>query len=126
MGIVVLLGVTIVSAQQDPQYTQYTYNMTIINPAYAGSTGYTSLGLLVRAQWIGIEGAPKTVVLSLHTPSGLATGLGFSIVNNEIGPVNEDNIYADYSYTIQLWDIGNLALGVKAGFTFLNVIKLRD
>ena len=23
--------------QQDPQYTQYMYNMNIINPAYAGS-----------------------------------------------------------------------------------------
>ena len=25
-----------ISAQQDPQYTQYMYNMNIINPAYAG------------------------------------------------------------------------------------------
>ena len=46
-------------SQQDPQYTQYMYNMNIVNPAYAGSRGTLSMGLLGRLQWVGIEGAPK-------------------------------------------------------------------
>ena len=45
--------------QQDPQYTQYMYNMNIINPAYAGSSDATSIGILYRDQWEGVEGAPK-------------------------------------------------------------------
>ena len=32
-----LFTVIDVKAQQDPQYTQYMYNMSIMNPAYAGS-----------------------------------------------------------------------------------------
>ena len=39
--LIFLLGIRI-NAQQDPQYTQYMYNMNVINPAYAGSTDATS------------------------------------------------------------------------------------
>jgi hypothetical protein len=45
-----------VKAQQDPQYTQYMYNMNIVNPAYAGSKENISFGLLYRKQWANIEG----------------------------------------------------------------------
>ena len=124
IGVVALLIVTLVSSQQDPQYTQYTYNMNILNPAYAGSTGYTSLGLLGRSQWIGVDGAPKTFTLSLHSPIGFATGIGLSIIHDEIGPIKENNVYVDYSYAIRLSEIGNLAFGLKAGSTFLTVMKL--
>jgi hypothetical protein len=36
-----------VEAQQDPHYTQYMYNMNVMNPAYAGSKETISMGLLV-------------------------------------------------------------------------------
>jgi hypothetical protein len=29
------LIITKLTAQQDPQYTQYMYNMSVLNPAYA-------------------------------------------------------------------------------------------
>ena len=55
-----------VYAQQDSQYTQYMYNTVIINPAYAGNRGVLSINSFYRTQWIGIEGAPKTISLSLY------------------------------------------------------------
>ena len=39
-----------VSGQQDPQYTQYMYNMNIINPAYTGSTEGLAVGALYRSR----------------------------------------------------------------------------
>ena len=57
-------------AQQDPHYTQYMYNMNVINPAYAGSKENLSIGMLYRKQWVGIEDAPTTATLSGHTPIG--------------------------------------------------------
>ncbi|WP_417368348.1 type IX secretion system membrane protein PorP/SprF, partial [Flavobacterium beibuense] len=36
-ALLALCGLADVSAQQDPHYTQYMYNMNVINPAYAGS-----------------------------------------------------------------------------------------
>lgn len=115
------MSLTTVFGQQDPQYTQYMYNMNVLNPAYAGSKGVTSIGILGRTQWVGVEGAPRTVTLSGHAPMGKAVGLGMSIIHDEIGPVKEDNVYADFSYTIFTSDVGRLAFGLKAGVTFLDV-----
>lgn len=124
LGVLSFMSITAVFGQQDPQYTQYMYNMNILNPAYAGSRGVTSIGLLGRTQWVGLEGAPKTVTLSMHSPIGKAIGLGFSVIHDEIGPVKEDNVYADFSYTIFTSEKGRLAFGLKAGATFLNVRDL--
>ena len=53
--ILVLMIALKVNAQQDPQYTQYMYNMNVINPAYAGSSDATSIGILYRDQWEGLD-----------------------------------------------------------------------
>ena len=121
LGVITLLCVSFVYGQQDPQYTQYTYNMNILNPAYAGSKGVTSIGLLGRRQWVSVDGAPSTFTFALHSPIGKAVGLGFSAIQDEIGPAKESNLYADFSYTVFTSDEGRLAFGLKAGFTFLDV-----
>ncbi|MBM6498639.1 PorP/SprF family type IX secretion system membrane protein [Flavobacterium macrobrachii] len=106
-----------VSAQQDPHYTQYMYNMSVMNPAYAGSKETISGGLLYRKQWIEIEDAPTTGTFFLHSPVGRNVGLGFSAINDRIGPVEETNLYADFSYTLGLGGEHKLAFGLKAGLT---------
>ena len=116
-----MLSLSSVYGQQDPQYTQYMYNQNILNPAYAGSRGVLSLGMLARTQWVGVDGAPETLTLALHSPVGRNVGLGFSVIHDEIGPAKEDNLYGDFSYTIRTSEEGNLAFGLKAGFTFLDV-----
>ena len=55
------------NAQQLPLYSQYMFNRFLINPAVAGSDGYTSINLTAREQWIGIEKSPKTHSLSYQT-----------------------------------------------------------
>ncbi len=60
LALVTLGFVPDVQAQQDPHYTQYMYNMSVMNPAYAGSKENLSMGLLYRKQWVDIEGAPTT------------------------------------------------------------------
>jgi len=116
-----LLWITDSYAQQDAQYTQYMYNMNVINPAYAGSRGTLSLGLLARSQWTNVDGGPKTMTFDAHAPVGKKVGMGFSVIADEIGPAKEQNIYADFSYTINTSDEGRLAFGLKAGVTLLNV-----
>ena len=115
------MSASTVFGQQDPQYTQYMYNMNVLNPAYAGSMGIGSIGLLGRTQWVGVEGAPQTVTLAAHTPLGNNLGGGLSIIHDEIGPVKKDNIYVDVSYTINTSEEGRLAFGIKAGVTLLDV-----
>lgn len=108
-------------AQQDPQYTQYMYNTMSINPAYAGSKGYGSFTLLGRTQWVGFPGAPETQTLSYHTPLGKRVGLGFNIINDELGPSTESYLDANISYTIQTSEEGNLAFGLRLGGRMLNI-----
>ena len=121
LALLLLTGFFKLQAQQDPQYTQYMYNMSIINPAYAGSKDALSLGALYRKQWVNIEGAPNTITFFGHTPVGKNVGLGLSAISDEIGPVKEQNVYGDFSYTIDLGDEHRLAMGVKAGATFHKV-----
>ena len=104
-------------AQQDPQYTQYMYNMNVINPAYAGSSEGLGVGLLYRSQWEGLDGAPETSTVNIHTPIGNNVGLGMSIISDQIGPVKETNAYIDFSYTLNLANENRLAFGLKAGVT---------
>jgi type IX secretion system PorP/SprF family membrane protein len=102
-------------AQQDAQYTQYMYNTINVNPAYAGSRGALSVFALYRAQWIGLEGAPVTSTVSVNTPFNESNmGLGLSIVNDKLGPTTENNISADFSYTMQTSEDWKLSFGIKA------------
>jgi len=119
--IVVFLIATQMYGQQDPQYTQYMYNMNVINPAYAGSRENLSFGLLYRTQWTGIDGAPETATFFGHLPVGEKVGIGLSVISDQIGPVKETNAYADFSYTLKLGGAHRLAFGVKAGATFHDI-----
>ncbi|ODS77651.1 MAG: hypothetical protein ABS44_22375 [Chryseobacterium sp. SCN 40-13] len=112
------IGLYEASAQQDPHYTQYMYNMNVINPAYAGSKESLSGGLLYRKQWVDLDGAPSTATFAASSPVGKNVGLGLSVISDKIGPVKENNVYADFSYTLNLGGEHKLALGIKAGATF--------
>lgn len=128
--LVCILGTEIATAQQDPQYTQYMYNMNVVNPAYAGSKEGLSLTALYRKQWSGLDGAPETFTFSAHSPFGDKVGLGLSAIKDELGPISETNVYADFSYTLQLGASTKIALGIKAGATFHDVgltdLELQD
>ena len=120
-NLVILLLITLFSvqlnAQQDPQYTQYMYNMNIINPAYTGTTEGLAVGALYRSQWVGLDGGPETFTFNIHSPVGKQVGLGLSVISDQIGPVNETNAYVDFSYTIPVGNTTKLAFGLKGGFT---------
>ena len=118
-------------AQQDAQYTQYMFNTMVVNPAYAGSRGQLSIASLYRAQWVGLEGAPTTFTLNLHSPiRDSRVGYGISVVNDNIGDgvVQETYLDAAVSYTIDVSAFGKLSFGIKAGGDILNLdfTKLRN
>jgi type IX secretion system PorP/SprF family membrane protein len=119
--LVSLVSILETQAQQDPHYTQYMYNMNVINPAYAGSKENLAIGLLYRKQWVDIEDSPTTFTATGHSPVGKNVGLGLSAISDKIGPVNETNVYGDFSYTLSLGGEHKLAMGIKAGATFHKV-----
>lgn len=120
--LISICGFLGVYGQQDSQYTQYMYNTQIVNPAYAGSRGMLSLNALHRAQWVGLDGAPKTYSFTMNTPIGEKNvGLGLSFFRDEIGPSLENNLAVDFSYTIPVSEKTKLSFGLKGGMNILDV-----
>lgn len=109
-------------AQQDAQFTQYMYNTININPAYAGSRGVMSIFGLHRTQWVGLDGAPVTNTLSVHTPINESNlGIGVSLVNDKIGPSNENAFSVDISYTIHASETNKISFGLKGTANLFNL-----
>ncbi|MHA3789178.1 PorP/SprF family type IX secretion system membrane protein [Flavobacterium hauense] len=120
-AIFILLSINFVFGQQDPQYTQYMYNTLSVNSAYAGSMGHLTITGIYRTQWVGLEGAPNTQSLTIDSPIGKNVGLGISVVNDEIGPSEEQYIDGNFSYTIKASETHKLSFGLKAGGRILNI-----
>ncbi|MHC5309666.1 PorP/SprF family type IX secretion system membrane protein [Myroides sp. LJL116] len=109
-------------AQQDPQYTQYMYNPTSINPAYAGTRQSLSFFGHYRTQWVGLDGAPKTASVAMNTPIGRSgLGLGASFRNEKIGVMSDNTFAVDLSYAIDISYRYKLSFGIKASGNLLDV-----
>ena len=124
--IVLILGILFFEnsafAQQDPQYTQYMYNMNVINPAYATATeSVLNLGTMYRTQWVGAVGSPKTLTFFAHLPVNTKIEVGFSLISDDIGngAKKENNFFADFGYVLKLNNNHRFSFGLKAGFTSL-------
>ena len=120
---ILIISTTFLWSQQDAQYTQYMYNMSVINPAYnTNNIGVANLGALHRTQWVGVDGSPKSSNIFAHTPLNEKIEVGFSLINDNIGDVlKENNLYADFAYKLDLEQNGTLAFGLKAGVTLFDV-----
>lgn len=115
--LIILLSVGLVDAfaQQDPQYSLYMFNPLGVNPGYAGSREVLSAVLIHRSQWVGLDGAPETQVLSINSPlKNKKMGLGLQIVNDKIGPRNNQYLSATYAYRLKIGS-GKLAFGLRGG-----------
>jgi len=102
-------------AQQDPQYTQYMYNMSVVNPAYTtNELGMLNFGTLYRSQWKNVIGTPKTLTFFAHAPMSEKVEMGISFITDNIGDgvLKENNIYADFAYILKLDEQSNLSLGL--------------
>jgi type IX secretion system PorP/SprF family membrane protein len=109
-------------AQQDPMYTLYMSDPILINPAYAGTRGNVSLNGVFRKQWVGMMWQPTTASVTINSPFwNNKVGVGFSFMNDQIGPMQTTGLYIDYAYHIRFNKNRSLSLGLKAGFTNYNL-----
>ncbi|WP_264538188.1 type IX secretion system membrane protein PorP/SprF [Flavobacterium sp. N1736] len=114
--VIMLLGVCSASAQQQSQYTQYMYNTMTFNPGYTGSREVVSAMALYRTQWVGLDGAPKTMNFSIQSPLGYhGNGIGLNIVNDEIGPTKNLGAMLNYAYTIETDNELKFSFGISGG-----------
>ncbi|MFC2121812.1 type IX secretion system membrane protein PorP/SprF, partial [Bacteroidota bacterium] len=104
-------------AQQDPQFSLNMFNHLSINPGFAGSSEAIEASAIIREQWIGFQGNPKTTVFSIHTPFkpfGINSGIGLNILDDKIGYYNDIGLMLSYSYKRVIGN-GNLGIGINIG-----------
>jgi len=112
----ILVAFTEFKAQKDPLYSQYMFNPMAINPAYAGTRNTISGVLLHRSQWVGMDGAPRTNSLAVHSPiKGKNFALGFNLLNDRVGPTTNNTLLGTYAYHLKLGQ-GQLSFGLRGGF----------
>ncbi len=104
------------NAQYDPQFSQNMFNLLAVNPGYAGSSESINLLALNRNQWSGDYGI-KTTVFSGDMPLnflGMDSGIGLTIMNDEIGFLTNLSMLLNYSAKFEL-KRGTLGLGLSMG-----------
>jgi len=108
--------------QQDPQFTQFMYDRLSINPGYAGSQDAFCATLLGRQQWSGFTGQPNTGLLNVSGPiPSIRSGVGLSLMLDEIGPQSTTTLRLSYAYHIKLGGATKLGLGIGIGFINSNL-----
>jgi len=97
-----LLVCSLGMAQQRSLYSQYITNKFGINPAYAGIEDATPIHLSLRQQWVGIEEAPVTQMVTADSYLGLNTAIGGSFFNEVTGPTRRTGITFGAAYHLYL------------------------
>lgn len=123
-----------VTGQQFPMYSQYVMNGFLLNPSYAGSDYYTTFGLTVREQWLGIPDAPSTYAAAFQTrilnnsyitktttvrkkidrpTKGGRVGLGGYVFSDHNGIMHRTGFQFAYAYHLPIEDEKQLSFGLS-------------
>ncbi len=114
ISFIFIINVLNAFAQQEPQYTHYSYNRLAYNPAVAGSMGNGVLGLLYRNQWTGIDGAPQTAILTGHMPIMKERGgVGLTLTADQLGMTKSNFGVLSYAYRIPINATSTLSIGLQ-------------
>jgi len=116
--IIVLTGIQSLKAQFDTQLSNYWAAISYFNPAYAGQTGNLEATLLSRVQWLGIENAPRTTILTVQMPYSLlgkVQGFGASMYNDRSGLFSVSMYSGQYAWKKKMLK-GNFSVGIQVGY----------
>mgnify|MGYP001283062885 FL=1 len=111
-----ILNISLVFGQQDPQITHNMFDKFLYNPGVAGSQSSVNVGLLHRAQWVGVPGAPTTQNLTVESRvEALNGGIGLNVINDALGPLSTKTATISYAYQLRLNENNQLGLGFSFG-----------
>ena len=118
------------TAQDLPLFNQKLTNSFLYNPSVAGN-GLGSVTLSNRIHWNGVPGAPKSYLLSAHTPFGYQKyGIGINLISEKIGVLDANYAHAAFAYHLPLNEDSDLSFGLSAEYALLSknlaLIDARD
>ena len=116
-----LIFINNIQAQQDPNFSLYNFNMSLLNPAYAGSIEGKGITMAYKNQWLGFPGAPKSISATYSWSTKKKIGLALNVYSNKFFITDRVNISTDISYNVQLAEETKLYFGLKFGGAFFNI-----
>lgn len=102
--LVLLSTVTVKLFGQDPIFSQLFFNPVYLNPAYAGASKYSRLGIIYRNQWTALNMPYSTYgVTHDRTIHAIRSGVGINIVTDveAKGVFSRTTLDLIYAYGIQ-------------------------
>ena len=106
-----------VYSQVDAQFTQYYAIPTYYNAAATGETDFVRMRGGSRLQWMGIDNAPRTFVLTADMPFkfiGKRFGVGLNMQQESLGLYKNMDLGLQLSYKHKLFG-GVLSAGLQVG-----------
>lgn len=123
LAVLLVASTFTVGAQQSSLFSHYYWNEQYYNPAYVGSKDMLHAQAVNRMQWVGMEGAPRTISASVHTPlkkDNIALGVNF--YNDRIGALNSNGLTIQYAYRLKFKeDKYTLSFGLQGGVEMRNL-----
>ncbi|CAM1362018.1 conserved exported hypothetical protein [Tenacibaculum litopenaei] len=107
-----LLTPAFCAAQNQPDFSAFSSNLQVINPAFSGKNGATQLVAHHRKVWSGMQYPIHSSLLGISAPVGGNWGLGIQLVNDNFQFFNNHSITANISYAIQLNQSHDLLFGM--------------
>ena len=123
ISLFIVTATAALRAQQLPQLTQYTQNNFAINPGFAGVYDYYQLNTTVRNMWAGLEGSPKTTILSIYGKRSENIGIGGSVYSDQAAAFSRIGGNVSYAYHFKLSTQIKISLSLSAGFLQYKIIK---
>jgi len=104
-------------AQQDKLLTHFFYDKMSLNPGETGLDDGICATTIYRNQWDKVNGAPNSAVLNVEANMNrfFPGGVGISFYHDAIGFSRQNNLLLNYSYPIQIGNVGRLGLGFGVG-----------
>lgn len=110
-----LLATVTLHAQQLPQLSQFRSQDYLYNPSVAGSRPWFEMRSAHRNQWVGIQDAPRTFMLSATSPVGQRMGLGGFLFTDHVGPTRRTGFQLTYAYHLRLTEELRLGFSLSGG-----------
>jgi type IX secretion system PorP/SprF family membrane protein len=106
-------------SQQEEQFTQFMHYRQGLNPGFVGSEENINVMAMSRNQWLGLEGAPETQLISVTAPIlNQRIGVGGNILRQTIGVTDFYTLDGMYSYRLKV-PRGFLGIGLQASIRLL-------
>ena len=122
MLVGLLLGTYLVQAQIETMYSMYRLNPVIASPAFAGEVEHQGeITAMNRQQWVGIQGAPRTMAFTGNFKWKPKTGLSFLAMSDIAGPLKISSVAGDFAYQVKLNDNWKISGGVRVGASTLSL-----